>query len=410
MYLFSPTQKKILLAMQQGIQRTLSQLVKDTKLPRSTVYLDVQHLIRGGVVKTIRLSPRKVQYRLASRAELEAVFAKTAEGIESLVLKGASTKPLLVFTDSYVLPEQYLAPLRSKYSIKTYETSPNFLDAELFELRSRGAQVVVSFDGPGIHDTYLTSQPQLEHIVVPTMVYNNVDLGACVRHGVEIHKFNYETQFYAKHTKTEYIVSAILSMLRPIHVANAAVKSGKFSFRDHLGEELYGKKVGIIGIANPSEITAILTMLGCEVFIAKPKRKNSKPDDYGVVKFQTEEDVYDYVDIFIVDTDVEEHYNLEALLKRDSKPKHIIILTPVVKFSADTMRQLILSKKVKGLILDALPNMFETRIFDKDPQQALRQIVNFPNVILTPELSFLTHQSLARSYQYTFDMLYNLKI
>jgi D-lactate dehydrogenase len=74
--------------------------------------------------------------------------------------------------------------------------------------------------------------------------YNNVDLAAAARLGLEVVR----VPAYSPHAVAEHAVALILALNRKIHRAHARIREGNFSLTGLVGFDLHGRTAGIIGL------------------------------------------------------------------------------------------------------------------------------------------------------------------
>ncbi len=403
---------KIITGLKTGAM-TLGDIVGHLGAGKSTIHYALKRLVAEGVVVENKLSPKKISYELSSSVALEEYIAETARGLSDLLLKKKTVqRRTVVFTDSFHLLPEHKRKLENIYDIVEFERSPVRLTDELFELRSRGAHVVVRNDMPKVDEVYLSNNPQLECIINPVIRPQNVDLEACARHKVKFINFSNRNADYCKRAQIEYVVSAFMALYRPLGFASNAVKSGKFDYRDHVGREIKGTKVALIGTYAAFEIGSVLRILGCDVMVVDQNKTGIDPVDCGVSEFSALEEVIQGVDVLIAaDSHSYKDFDLGDILARSEKvPEYLILPNESVQYSTSGMRELILSKKIKGLVIDAYPEMYSTGTVRQNPRDFLREIIDFPNVITTPGIWGYTENTYRNSSKYVYEILNNLEL
>jgi len=92
--------------------------------------------------------------------------------------------------------------------------------------------------------------------------YNNVDLGAAARSGVEVVR----VPAYSPHAVAEHTVALILTLNRQTHRAYNRVREGNFSLHGLVGFDLFGRTAGIVGLGKIGRCLAqILVGFGMKV-------------------------------------------------------------------------------------------------------------------------------------------------
>jgi hypothetical protein len=101
--------------------------------------------------------------------------------------------------------------------------------------------------------------------------------------------------------------------------------------------------------------------------------------------------------------------SLDELLQLPRIPEYLVICPELVHYSPSIVREQFLNGRMKGLVVDALPDMSRRRLFDRNVQETMRDIVNLPGVYITPELSVTSRAAEARRHEFVFEILMNRK-
>ncbi len=96
---------------------------------------------------------------------------------------------------------------------------------------------------------------------------DNIDLVTASNKGIVV----MNTPFGNAITTAEHTIAMIFSAARKIPAANQALQSGKWEKKSFIGIELFGKKLGIIGVGNIGSIVASLAQsMGMEIIAYDP--------------------------------------------------------------------------------------------------------------------------------------------
>lgn len=113
----------------------------------------------------------------------------------------------------------------------------------------------------------LAAAPNLQYLATPTTGLTHIDLDAAERRGVRIISLQGEVEFLRGIRATaEHTVNLMLSLLRRTPAAAEHVCAGGWDRDTFLGGELYGKRVGLVGVGRLGSLVAsYLQAFGCEV-------------------------------------------------------------------------------------------------------------------------------------------------
>jgi D-lactate dehydrogenase len=242
--------------------------------------------------------------------------------------------------------------------------------------------------------------------------FNNVDLAACARHGIDVVR----VPAYSPNAVAEHTLALILSLNRHIPRAAARVRDGNFSLDGLVGFDLAGKTAGVVGTGRIGRIVArLLWHLRCRVLAFDPF-PDSELEHLGVT----------YVDLpaLIAHSDVitlncplttETHHLVDAAAIAQMKDGVMLVNTGRGGL-VDTRAVIagLKSGKVGSLALDVYEE--EAKLFFEDRSQQIldddvfSRLLTFPNVLITAHQAFLTREALAAIADVTLDNLTDLEI
>lgn len=407
--MFKKNELEVLRAVRSSEGLTFTELLGVCGLPRSSTHMALRELVRYGIIDETVVGPRRSVFRLAPEQVLRQAEERWFSEFRGAVFGGfADTKPKLVFTDAYRMSDASIRQLRRRFEVVTFSHSPSYLSDELFLSRSVDADVVVRFDAPTINDEVLEQLPKLKAIVCPTCNIYNIDFDACTRHNVRVTYLDPVGQRYFTDNQTEYVINALLTLRNPLVRAAEAVRTaGGFRPEPGAGRDLKGARVGLVfSNADVTKTIAVLRAFGCEVSASNVLEEPRSAMSFGLPGYTSLDHLWDWSDVavFFGGSD----FDLDRLLVAPKMPEQLVILTEKIHYDPNLLREQILSQRITGVVLDALPSMFEERAFDSHPQNALRSIINLPNVYVTPETSVLSGSSMQNNEKYVLSILLNL--
>jgi len=193
----------------------------------------------------------------------------------------------------------------------------------------------------------------------------------------------------------EHALGMLLSIIRNIRVSNNEVVAGIWHREENRGIELEGKTVGIIGLGHTGRAFA-KKLLGSDVKILAYDKKHITDVPAHVTFTDNMDLLYQHADIISFHVPLNEdttYYFDEEMLQKFNKP--IILINTsrgkVVKTTA------LYKGLKKGKIIGACLDVFETEpIMDADLEvhHLLNQMLEMPNVVITPHIAGYTHEAL----------------
>jgi phosphoglycerate dehydrogenase-like enzyme/predicted transcriptional regulator len=404
--MFTRNEARILDWLRQHDECGLVELAANCSMARSSAHTALANLLSMGVVQNIRPSGRG-KYRIADRDAIERAAQRLIDEFRTAVSVETSrrVRPRLVFTDCYVLPDEYLETLGGYYEITVAPDLGALRNAAKFEERTRAAEVVVRFDSAPITRDFLQARPALKALVFPTVFPRNVDVQACKDFGVIVKHADPVTQKYFAATHVEFAVHATFTLLNPLRPIE---DPAEYHHHRNLGNELFGKNVGLVaGTTNIRSLVEIFQAFGCTVRAASTAPTPPMASEFGLVSFRDVTELWDWADVLISLDGARP--NLNQLLRRKVCPDYVINLSSSAELDIYEALNAIASGSIAGLALDHAPYVWNDALSDSEAREALARLGSFPNVLLTPEMAIHSRESNERSFAHTFDMLMALR-
>lgn len=103
----------------------------------------------------------------------------------------------------------------------------------------------------------ITKSSRLKAVISPTTGLDHIDLEAANQHNIVVFSLHGETSFLENiYSTAEYTFALLLSLIRNIPSAAAAVKQNRIEQNQYRGHELHGKNLGIIGCGRLGNMVA----------------------------------------------------------------------------------------------------------------------------------------------------------
>jgi D-lactate dehydrogenase len=269
--------------------------------------------------------------------------------------------------------------------------------------------IVFSYVNTYVDGNLLEPFKNLKFILTRTAGCDHIDINYCSGRGIKVCCID----GYSTRSTAEYTIALTLALLRKFKPTMLRVSEGLFQ-RD-MGEDLYGKKVGVVGTGSiGTEVAKLFTCLGAEVVCwSFSGREDLKK--YGI-KYTSLEELYKTSDI------VTFHLRLSNNTKHIFNKKSLDIVKRGVYIINTARGSLIDIEAVYigikyGLIGGAAFDCFEAEDFfirntssgTPEKVEIIRKLINLPNVIFTPHNAFNTLESKKKDLDFTLRSILHYK-
>lgn len=275
---------------------------------------------------------------------------------------------------------------------------------------AHGAQAVCLFVNDHLDATMCQplAQAGIQHVALRCAGFNNVDLDAARSALLTVSR----VPAYSPHAVAEHTIALLLTLNRKIHRSYNRVREHNFSLHGLIGFDLHGKTVGIVGTGKIGRIAAeIFRGFGSTVLVHDPVPSYdwSVPLGISYVPLQVLLGSSDIVSLHLPLTSQSHH-----LLNRESlaslKPGAYLINTSRGKLVDTTaVIEFLKTGHLGGVALDVYEE--EEGVFFEDlssqmlPDDELKLLLTFPNVLVTAHQAFLTREALLEIARVTVENL-----
>lgn len=246
------------------------------------------------------------------------------------------------------------------------------------------------------------SSPRLRVVGLHGIGYDHIDVNAAKEMG----KIVFNTPDALTVSVAEMALALMLSLIRRIVSSDKAVRAGEWQrkYDDLVGNELMGKKIGIIGMGRIGE--ALARRLNCfkvsiKYFdiIRKQELEKELKIEYGSIDDILE--VSDVITLHIPASPKTHHLIDRRRFEKMKKGVYIVNTARGSVIDQDALVEALKSGKVAGAALD---------VFQKEPLSKIHPLTEMDNVILTPHIGASSTEAMMRmAIQVTEEMLKALK-
>lgn len=266
-------------------------------------------------------------------------------------------------------------------------------------LLAKGHEAVCAFVNDNIDQEVLEklSNYHIQLIIVRAASADNIDFNIATRLDINVEWVpGYSPEAIAEHT-----AALILNLNRKIHLAYQRTHKGNFKIDDLIGFNLSGKTIGIIGLGRIGLAFAkIMRGFGCKV-IANDLHKNELfiREDIPYVSFPDLLMQSDIISLHCPLNKFNQHLINQSSI--DMMKKGVILINAARGGLVDTQAVLrsLDGDKIAAFGLDVYEK--ERESFNKDFKDVedindpiLKQLLNHPDVLLTPHQAFCTHEAM----------------
>ncbi len=251
-----------------------------------------------------------------------------------------------------------------------------------------GASALVVRNRTQVRGPMLTAARRLRVVGRLGVGLDNIDLEACARRGIEVCPATGANDIAV----AEYVVASVMMLFRGAYHSRSAVIAGAWPRTELIGRETVGKRLGLIGFGAIARKTAVRALaLGMSVGAYDPyvPTDDSAWDAARKFSFEALLAWADAVSLHVPLTD-ETHHLIDARAIRRMRPGSILVNAArggIV--DEDALAAAVGAGHLAGVALD---------VFEHEPliQEGAAKFAGLDNLVLTPHIAGVTHESNAR--------------
>lgn len=299
----------------------------------------------------------------------------------------------IVMLEPLGISENDVQTLSKSLTSKGHEFVPCYKKIETNEgllAQASGADIFIIANSP-LNRAIIESAPNLKMISVAFTGIDHVDIAACKEKGITI----CNAAGYSTNSVAELTFGLILSTLRNIIPCDIAIRESKTK-AGLIGNELYGKTLGIIGTGSIGKrVAEIGKAFGCKLLgYSRTQKEDAK--NIGIT-YVTLENLLKESDIVSLHVPLTDETKLLINKKNLSLMNPSSILINAARggvVDSEALANALNNEKIAGAGID---------VFEMEPPIPTNHpLLKAKNVILTPHAAFATDESMLKRAEITF--------
>ncbi len=267
------------------------------------------------------------------------------------------------------------------------------------ELLSKSADCEVLFIrlGFAMDREIIDNAKNLKCILTATTGLDHIDVNYFESRGGKVISLKNEVEFLGSIPSTaEHTWGLILTLLRKIPSAFQHVKQGGWDRNPFKGNNLKGKKLGILGLGRVGKQVARFA----EAFDMEVGFYDTKSIASNYLKFDTPEALFQWAEIITIHIPLsEENTNfVKKSMFENTKSPFIINTSRGAVWNENDMAMLLKEGKLSGLATDVIVHELDSDNRNSNPMMALAN-QNY-NVIITPHIAGATFESMSMTEEF----------
>ncbi len=233
---------------------------------------------------------------------------------------------------------------------------------------------------------YLDKYPNLKFVIRAGVGLDNIDLVECEKRSIQV----FNSPLSNSNSVAEYVVLLGLLLLRKFEFQRNAIKDGSWRDKEHIGSEIKGKILGLVGSGNIGKLVANnYKALGVErVLSYDPYLDKETLESFGIEKCELDE-------VFVKSDIVSLHLPLTDETKNLIGTKYFNLMKNG-SCLINTARGGVINENELVSFLEYGGNVnFALDVFENEPN-INKKLLSFNNVVVTPHIAAFTNEAQER--------------
>ena len=200
----------------------------------------------------------------------------------------------------------------------------------------------------------------------------------------------------------EHSLGLLLNLMHRIHSAYGEIKMGQWIRDENRGEELTGKKVGIIGFGHTGTAFAkVLSGFGVELLAhdIQPRALGSQQlPQVKMVQLETIQAEAEVISLHLPLTELTHHYANDSFFNACVQKPYFLSTCRGAVTNTDALLKALQNQVVSGVGMDVLENE-QLDSYSSSEQARLQAFMAHPNFILTPHIAGYSHEAYLKMSQ-----------
>ncbi|MBX6334753.1 hypothetical protein IRY61_05470 [Candidatus Saccharibacteria bacterium] len=268
-----------------------------------------------------------------------------------------------------------------------YDDTPSSEDEIIGRIRD--AEVITA-NYIDITPNIIDQAKNLKYIIVPAVGFEWVDSAYAASKNIKV----LNCPSYNSHAVAEHAIALLFAVSRRICEANTSLRNGAWQPQTLKGNEVWGKKLGLIGYGRVGkQIAKIAAGLGMSVSYVN---SSSSPGDLDQLLINSD------VIITCLPLNEETRQLIDQRRLMLLQPHAILInVGRGATIDQNALLRMLQEKRIKGAGLD----VFDNEPLAGVPSEEIVAIANLPNVVATPHMAYNTEEAVNRLGQELIDNL-----
>ncbi|MBQ0140845.1 MAG: D-glycerate dehydrogenase [Kurthia sp.] len=290
-------------------------------------------------------------------------------------------QPVLWITSK--LPAEVVEPLKTWADVRQWPTLEENMPHEKLKEVIQEAEIIWTIMGDEVSRELIESAPNLKIICNLAVGFNNIDVEAATEHGIIVTN----TPGVLTDTTADLAFTLMLTTARRIVESSNKVLSGEWNYwgvNQFAGMDIFGKKLGIIGMGRIGEALAYRTKgFNMDVVYHNRNRKLEAEEKYGF-SYRELDDLLKECDFVVLFTPLTEETKGMIGARELALMKKTAILINVAR--GGIVQEQALYEALKNDVIWAAG----ADVFEKEPVPVDHPLLSLPNFVALPHIGSAT--------------------